>query len=1433
MAKLDGGQVRSSRPRASLPALTRTLREIFGRSRLWKAPERALPFPAGRVTAARPIRLEPLEPRVLLSGDVNPAQTVTGAIEVPGEVDQYGFTLPQNARIVFDSLTDDANLSWSLSGPTGQLVTNRPFDSSDYGGSAASPLLDLPVGDYTLSVNGASGATGEYTFRLIDLFRAQDIVPGTAVTGQLDPANESAVYRFGATAGDRFYLDFRSLSGSNVNWRLFDTEGRSVFGPTAMSQAGETEYSAPFDGSYTLLVEGAVANTGVASYSFDVHKITDDVKPLVPGEAQGTEPQWTAGKLGGGLYLDGLQVGEVAHSASIDLTQTVTLEAWINVDRFANTWAPLIYKGSGNSGERTYALWLGADGSLRLSTGDGANQDVTTAAGLVGLDQWQHVAGVIDRASGQMRLYVDGVESAAGAVRATAASSSSNALLIGSASESDPTQAAFEGTIDDVRVWNVARTATEIAAAKDAELTGAEAGLVAYLKADDAAGDQLTDSSGHANAALIRPLYATSGLVAGRIDHPGQRDLYTFTLADSTRLYFDSLTNNANLTWTLVGPRGTVVSGLPFTGSDSSDLSGSAIYELVAGDYTLVVDAATDHTAPYAFRLLDVALATDLVPGTPESGQLASGRETRAYRVTVNPDDAFFFDYLSGGSNDVYWRLVDPFGRLVLGPRRMSDGSTYVAPASLVPAGVYTLLVEGRVTANAPIGYSFKVETGAVSPAGGQDFDASGLPYALRNDSGPAAQVLAGGPSGNFLRLAYGSAGNNKNEAAFNSVAGGAFSQVLAEFDFRITPVSGRADGMGFALLDAATYGSSGAGPSFSEEPNLANTFGLGFDIYNNGEVNNNHLSVHYNGVKLAEFGDPGFDLGNGLFNHARIVLDATTGGALLTVTLTPNGGAEVTPISGYFISGLTLKESRAAFAARTGGQTANFDIDNVAVQLAPGDPAVPVVPVAMALNNAVQGTLASAGEQQAYAFTLIGDTRVYFDALTNNPSLKWSITGARTPLSAPRSFTASDSAGGTSIFDLGAGDYVLTVGGAAASYGFRLVDLASATEIVPSAPVTGTLSAGNATDFYRFDAGAGERFFFDYQSASNGATYWRLLDPYGRAVFGPRLMSGSGGDVDVTTLAFTGTYTLLIEGRIDAGSGPVSYAFNAQRIADDASPLVFGQAQGVQDRQWTAGQFGAALYLDGTMYARVAHSTDVNPTRSATFEAWIRIDRFADNGAAPILFKGVGTGASDRSYALWVNANGSVEFSLANIVGNNYTATTGSGLIRADEWHHVAAVIDHSNPSARAIRLYVDGIERASVTGLNNFDNRAWGHLLIGRDLEAGWGNFEGTIDEVRIWDVARTQAQIVAAKDGELLGTESNLTMYLRANEATGEQLADATGRGNTGQIHNVYGAGSGVIAGRIDHPGQRDFYTFTLAEPKQLYFDSLTPSSCTSIR
>jgi hypothetical protein len=61
----------------------------------------------------------------------------------------------------------------------------------------------------------------------------------------------------------------------------------------------------------------------------------------------------------------------------------------------------------------------------------------------------------------------------------------------------------------------------------------------------------------------------------------------------------------------------------------------------------------------------------------------------------------------------------------------------------------------------------------------------------------------------------------------------------------------------------------------------------------------------------------------------------------------------------------------------------------------------------------------------------------------------------------------------------------------------------------------------------------------------------------------------------------------------------------------------------------------------------------------------------------------------------------------------------------------------------------------------------------------------FLGLIDEVRVWNTARTQAQIQANMNRTLTGNEPGLVGYWRLDDGSGQAILDSSLRGNDGRL------------------------------------------------
>jgi hypothetical protein len=311
-----------------------------------------------------------------------------------------------------------------------------------------------------------------------------------------------------------------------------------------------------------------------------------------------------------------------------------------------------------------------------------------------------------------------------------------------------------------------------------------------------------------------------------------------------------------------------------------------------------------------------------------------------------------------------------------------------------------------RLTAD----FDFRATTTAPAAPGGAptlaNFDSAGTTYALISSGATAPAVLAAdtNSTGSYLRLVP-ALGGEMGAIAFNRTATGAFNSAVATFDFRITPPDGatRADGMGFALLNTAVYGTNGAGPYFAEEPSLTSSIGVGFDVYANAstpqELNNNHISLHWNGAQVGNAATPSFSLSSGKFHRAQILVWFYGGNAYVTVRLTPNINGTPGPTETVFqdalIPGAAAYQSRVAFGARTGGAWAAHDLDNVNVQFSANAAAAAglsllVLPTSQFGTNGRGTTLATFTDWPLVTNTLALDLAFSPSNLVNDVSLYW-----------------------------------------------------------------------------------------------------------------------------------------------------------------------------------------------------------------------------------------------------------------------------------------------------------------------------------------------------------------------------------------------------------------------------------------------------------
>jgi hypothetical protein len=258
---------------------------------------------------------------------------------------------------------------------------------------------------------------------------------------------------------------------------------------------------------------------------------------------------------------------------------------------------------------------------------------------------------------------------------------------------------------------------------------------------------------------------------------------------------------------------------------------------------------------------------------------------------------------------------------------------------------------------------------------------------------------------------------------------------------------------------------------------------------------------------------------------------------------------------------------------------------------------------------------------------------------------------------------------------------------------------------------------------------------------------------------------AGSPTTADSRTLdgSGAGTFASVLRGLTPATQHYArAYAINA-----------VGTAYG-EERAFTtlAAPYRGALDFDGANdYVGIADADALDMTNNYTLEAWINVDTF--NWLGGIISK-YQTGL-DTGYLLRLCV-------VPPFTGLDFDQmSTATGVLTANRWYHVAAV--NSNGTRR---LWLNGVEQP-LSGIPVDVQANTNVLTIGVDYLASPRYFDGRLDEVRIWNVVRSEAEIQDNMHKQLTGTESGLVAYYTFNTNSGTVLPDLTTSGLDGTLIN----------------------------------------------
>ena len=215
----------------------------------------------------------------------------------------------------------------------------------------------------------------------------------------------------------------------------------------------------------------------------------------------------------------------IPDDATTDITGSVTVELWANYETL-NSKSAMVVKGMyGDDYDKynyQYFFYLSSDKKLVAfwEYGSGTNVEIFSSKPAdINTNEWHHFVFVRNSISKTVTFYCDGKQ--LGDVMSYSANPENGLdgpIYIGSeyyAIGVTKIRNPFSGSLDEVRIWNTSRSATDIRENMMKPLAGTEAGLVAYYRFDEVGGTKLYDIAGNNNNGTLTNMTGDEWIVSG------------------------------------------------------------------------------------------------------------------------------------------------------------------------------------------------------------------------------------------------------------------------------------------------------------------------------------------------------------------------------------------------------------------------------------------------------------------------------------------------------------------------------------------------------------------------------------------------------------------------------------------------------------------------------------------------------------------------------------------------------------------------------------------------------------------------------------------------------------------------------------------------------------------------------------------------------
>ncbi len=196
-----------------------------------------------------------------------------------------------------------------------------------------------------------------------------------------------------------------------------------------------------------------------------------------------------------------------------------------------------------------------------------------------------------------------------------------------------------------------------------------------------------------------------------------------------------------------------------------------------------------------------------------------------------------------------------------------------------------------------------------------------------------------------------------------------------------------------------------------------------------------------------------------------------------------------------------------------------------------------------------------------------------------------------------------------------------------------------------------------------------------------------------------------------------------------------------------------------------TSGIFGNSLVLNGTQNLVINDAASLDVSNGLLLEAWIKPTSYASDFTVV---------EKAGSYSLkYIQSTNEYRFSIYRSPTEIATVNISGAQVLLNNYSHLAAQVKNDS-----LQIFVNGIKKISQSalpvfpsGVDVFDNTS--NVVVGL-------GFSGNLDELRIWNIGKTEFQIKSDYTRLMNGSESGLKVYIRMNEGVGLNAYDISKAG-----------------------------------------------------